>query len=214
VSEPYDQHQTIEAFLNAAGAKQPAPGGGSVAALVGALASAMGEMVINYSIGKKDLAAHQAELQAALKEFGRARQLMLALMVEDQAAYQALTDARKKARASGPGTDGTPEFNAALLASIRVPQSIGATSVAIIELADRMAMNVNKHLLSDLAVCAELAMATTRCAVYNVRVNLSDVTDQRERDHFEQWCAKLLTHAREVIQRVMPKIWSQPTSAS
>jgi formiminotetrahydrofolate cyclodeaminase len=57
-------------------------------------------------------------------------------------------------------------------------------------------------------------MATARCAVYNVRGTLSDVKDQSERDHFEQWCAKLLNHGREGIQRVMPKIWSQPTSAS
>src|SRR5947208_3929534 len=92
----FDSHHTIEDFLAAAAAKQPAPGGGSVAALTGALAAAMGEMVINYSVGKKDLAQHQAELSAALQEFHRARELMLALMAEDQAAYQALTDARKR----------------------------------------------------------------------------------------------------------------------
>ena len=42
-----------------------APGGGSVAALAGALAAAMGEMVLNYSIGKKDLAAHEPVLREA-----------------------------------------------------------------------------------------------------------------------------------------------------
>jgi len=58
----------------------PAPGGGSVTALAGALAVSMGEMVLNYSIGKKDLAPHAAELQAALAEFGRARAMLLELM--------------------------------------------------------------------------------------------------------------------------------------
>lgn len=211
MAETYDQNHTIKSFLDAAAAKQPAPGGGSVAALAGALAASMGEMVINYSVGKKNLAAYEGELQEALKEFHRARQLMLGLMAEDQAGYVALTDARKKLK---EGACKPEDFDAALLTSIRVPQAIGATAVAVIELADRMAQKVNHYLLSDLAVSAELAMATARCAVYNVRVNLSDVKDPHERDHFEQWCAKLLIHGREAIQRVMPKIWSQPTSAS
>jgi glutamate formiminotransferase/formiminotetrahydrofolate cyclodeaminase len=209
--ETYDQNHTIKAFLDAAAAKQPAPGGGSVAALAGALAASMGEMVVNYSVGKKTLAAYEADLQEALKEFHRARQLMLALMAEDQAGYVALTEMRKKLK---DGACKPEHFDAALLASIRVPQAIGATAVAVIELADRMAQKVNHYLLSDLAVCAELAMATARCATYNVRVNLSDVKDAGERDHFERWCATLLSHGREAIQRAMPKIWSQPTSAS
>jgi formiminotetrahydrofolate cyclodeaminase len=209
--ETYDQHHTIEAFLDAAAAKQPAPGGGSVAALAGALAASMGEMVVNYSVGKKNLAAYDGELQVALKEFHRARQLMVALMAEDQAGYVALTEMRKKLK---EGACKPADFDAALLASIRIPQAIGAAAVAVIELADRMAKKVNHYLLSDLAVCAELAMATARCATYNVRVNLSDVKDASERQHFEQWCGQLLSHGRGAIQRVMPKIWSQPTDAS
>ena len=62
----HDEKNTIEEFLNAAAAKQPAPGGGSVTALVGALAASMGEMVINYSIGKKDLEPFIDELRPAL----------------------------------------------------------------------------------------------------------------------------------------------------
>ena len=82
----YDQNTTIQDFLNAAAAKQPAPGGGSVTALVGALAASMGEMVVNYSIGKKGLEAHQVELKEVVGELHRARQLLLQLMAEDQRA--------------------------------------------------------------------------------------------------------------------------------
>ena len=51
----FDRTTSIDAFLSATAAKQPTPGGGSVAALAGALSSAIGEMVLSYSIGKKDL---------------------------------------------------------------------------------------------------------------------------------------------------------------
>src|SRR5256714_3130312 len=198
----YDGKTTIGAFLNAAAAKQPAPGGGSAAALAGALAAAMGEMVLNYSVGKKDLAQFQPELREALSELTRARQLLLQLMVEDQIAYEALTAARKLPP-SHPTRQN--EFDVALLASIRVPQAMGASAVAILELCDRAADRVNHFLLSDLAVCCELAMATVRCAIYNVRANLPDVTDPRDRDKIEATTTHLLDRAVVLVRRVIPR---------
>lgn len=202
----YDTDTTIGQFLEAAAAKQPAPGGGSVAALVGALAASMGEMVVNYSVGKKGLEAHREELAAALRELGRARALMLQLMVEDQVAYEALTVARKLPESSAQRAE---QFPAALLASISTPQSVGATAVAILGLCDRLVEMCNHYLLSDLAVSADLAMATVRCAVYNVRVNLVDVTDPAERQRIESDMGQVLSHAAMLIQRVSPRIWAR-----
>src|SRR4051794_28832791 len=178
----YDKNQTIDSFLTATAAKQPAPGGGSVAALAGALASAIGEMVVNYSVGKKVLAPYQDELRHALIELQRARQVMLELMVEDQAAFETLSSVKKLGQSD--------KFDAALLACIRIPQAIGTTAAAVLHLCDRLTDKVNKILLSDLAVCAEIAMATVRCAAYNVRVNLSDVADQTERTKFDAAASK------------------------
>jgi formiminotetrahydrofolate cyclodeaminase len=197
----FDRTQPLESYLAAAAAKQPAPGGGSVAALVGALASSMGEMVLNYSIGKKDLAAHEPKLKEVLLEFTRARAVMLELMVEDQAAFEALTSTRK--------ANDRERFAPALLACIRIPQSVAATAVAVLELCDRVADFVNPRLASDLAVCTELSMATVRCAVYNVRVNLPDVTEESERRHLDQSNARALSQATALIQRVLPKIWAR-----
>src|SRR3954453_3537584 len=90
-----DQTTSINDFLNAAAAKQPAPGGGSVTALAGALAATMGEMVLNYSVGRKSLAAFEPELKSALAELTRARSLLIHLMAEDQVAFEALSAARK-----------------------------------------------------------------------------------------------------------------------
>ena len=202
----YDAQTTIGKFLDAAAAKQPAPGGGSVTALVGALAASMAEMVVNYSVGKKGLEAHQDDLRAALAELTRARGLMLRLMAEDQVAYEALTAARKLPEGS-PQRD--EEFPAALLASISTPQSIAAAAVAVLGLCDRLVDASNHYLLSDLAVSADLAMATVRCAIYNVRVNLADVTDAAERQRIEAEMGQVLAHAAVLIQRVSPRIWAR-----
>jgi formiminotetrahydrofolate cyclodeaminase len=202
----HDQTSTIEIFLNAAAARQPAPGGGSVAAMVGALAASMGEMVVNYSIGKKGLEAHAAGHQAALAQFHKARQLLLGLMAEDQLAYESLTAARKLA-ASDPSRE--EAIAIALLASIRVPEAMAATAVSILDLAGKIVDTANYFLLSDLAVCADLAMATTRCAIYNVRVNLPEITDAKEKAEIETAIDGLLSRGLIAVQRVSPRIWQR-----
>ena len=202
----FDQDSTIKQFLDAAAAKQPTPGGGSVAALAGALAASMGEMTVNYSIGKKDLAAFEGELKPALAEYHKARQVLVQLMAEDQAAYAALTAARKLPEGSAERASQLP---VALTACIRGPQAIAATAVAVLELCERVVNFVNPWLLSDLAVCADLSMATVRCAVYNVRVNLPDITDAAERQRIEGATFELLSRAGLLIQQVSPRIWAR-----
>ena len=202
----YDASTTIAEFLQATASKQPTPGGGSVAALTGALAAAIGEMTVQYSLGKKGLEAFEGELRPAQQEFERARQLLLDLMVEDQNAYQALTAVRKLAEDSAQRRS---EYPVALLASIRTPESIAATAVATLELCDRVINFINFYLLSDLAVCADLSMATVRCAVYNVRANLSSVTDAADRQRIESTVSQMLSRAAVLIQRVGPRIWER-----
>ena len=207
----YDHNTTIHDFLNATAAKQPTPGGGSVTALAGALAAAMGEMVLHYSVGKKDLAAHQDDLKTGLAELTRARALLLGLMVEDQVAYEALTAARKLP-ASAPNRQN--ELDVALLACIRIPQAMGATALAILAEADRLVDKVNHHLLSDLAVCCELAMATVRSAGYNVRVNLPELTDPRDRERIQGDADHLLSRATHVVARAVGRIWARHARGS
>jgi len=201
-----DARTTIGEFLEAAAAKQPCPGGGSVAALAGALAASMGEMVLNYSVGKKGLEAHRDSLQNTLDEFHRARQLLLGLMSEDQSAYLAMSAARKLPKDSPQWRQ---QFPAALLASVRTPEAIAAAAVAILDRCDRVVDIVNPFLLSDLAVCAELAMATVRCGIHNVRANLPDVTDPSDRQRIEAVVNQLLSRAITLIRHVIPRIWER-----
>jgi formiminotetrahydrofolate cyclodeaminase len=202
----YDASTTIDGFLSATAARQPTPGGGSVTALVGALAAATGEMVINYSIGKKGLEAFQDELKPALAEITRARMVLLQLMAEDQAAYEAVSALRKLPPDSPERKDQLP---AAMLASVRVPQAIAATSVAILERCDRLVNFTNYYLLSDLAVAADLAMAAIRCAIYSVRANLKDLPDPEDRRDAETTIGQILNRAVLLIQSVAPRIWDR-----
>ncbi len=79
----------------------------------------------------------------------------------------------------------------------------------MLELSDRIINFVNPQLLSDLAVCCDLAMATVRCATYSVRANMCDVSDPRERQHNEANVTQLLSRAAGIIQKVSPRIWAR-----
>lgn len=201
----YDQNVTIQRFLDAAAARQPTPGGGSIAALTGAMSASMGEMVVNYSIGKKGLEPFQDELKKAYEALHRTRALMMSLMAEDQQAYSALSTAKKLP----PGDEREKQVAAALRSAIRTPEAIGAASVAILRICDDIINYVNFYLLSDLAVCADLAMATARCSVYNMRVNLSELQDTADRQRIESAIGEMLSSGAKLIQGISPRIWAR-----
>src|SRR5512144_2965361 len=82
-------------FLDDIAARTPSPGGGSVAAAVGALAAALARMTVEYTAGKKKYAGHEDRLQRLLEELRRAGQMLGELMGEDMAAYERYAAARK-----------------------------------------------------------------------------------------------------------------------
>lgn len=201
-----DLNTPVSAFLAAAAARQPTPGGGAAAALTGALAASMAEMTLNYSVNKKGLEHFQSEIKPALERVHTARLMLQQLAVEDQEAYAAMTAARKL-----PADDPTREamLAEAIATAVRVPQTITATCVAVLELCDHVVNFVNPYLLSDLAVAADLAMTGARCGVYNVRINLPEITDERQRTQVESSIAESLLRASRVVQRVSPRIWER-----
>ena len=186
-----DANATIADFTAAAAAKQPTPGGGAVTALAGALAATMGEMVLQYSVNKKDLVTHAAFNAEVLAEFTRARHALLELMAEDQAVFAALTAAKK----AGGETQSFVE------ACIAVPQAMGAMALAILDLARRVAPTSNRYLASDLAVCGELATAAVRAASHNVRANLGDVSAER-RAELEADCERSVNLAVDHVRKL------------
>lgn len=201
-----DLSTPVVAFLDSAAARQPTPGGGATAALVGALAASMAEMALNYSVNKKGLEHFQSELKPALERAHKARTMLQQLVVEDQLAYEAMSGLQKLPAESPERVAG---WSDAVAEAVRVPQAVTATCIALLELCDNMVNFVNPHLLSDLAVAADLAMAGARCAVYNVRINLSLITDEKARTHVEASINEMLMRACKVIQGVSPRIWER-----
>ena len=102
--------RSIHAYLEALSAHEPTPGGGSVAALVGALAAGLGVMVANFTLGRKKYARVSAEVEERLANLSQALQVLEDLVQEDIDAYGAVgagfamprgTEVQSKQRAQG-----------------------------------------------------------------------------------------------------------------
>ena len=190
---------TFGELLDQVGAKTPAPGGGAVASAVGAVASALGRMVVAYSIGKKNLAEHQPALERATIVLGRTAELLLELADEDAAAYTLVNELSKL-----PETDERrrAEWEAAVEAAVNVPRAVVGACGDLLRLLETLEPITNRHLRSDLAIAAVLAEAAARCGWWNVRVNLTLMTDGAARGALEAEMRALLQDAHERRGRV------------
>jgi len=182
---------SIAEFLDRAGARSPAPGGGSVAALVGALATTMGQMAARYTIGNPKYASHEPALRTWLNELSRARDAFCELMAEDMAAYE-----RYAAAARTTDAEGKMERARALATATAVPMEVVAMAVAVARHMDAMKDRCNRHLLSDLVVGAVLCDAAAHAAAANARVNLAQFEDRSEAERLAGDLAGMLARVR------------------
>jgi formiminotetrahydrofolate cyclodeaminase len=190
--------QSVSEFLSRVAAKAPTPGGGAVASTVGALAAALAHMVVSYSIGKKNLAAHQADLEAAAKVLTRSREVLLQLADEDAAAYGLVNEL---ARLPEADPRRRAEYPAACQAAVQVPLAVMAAGVDLLRLFDRLAPITNKHLSSDLGIAVELARATVEASNWNVEINVGAL-NASARDATLQQAGTLRHAASEIVARV------------
>lgn len=169
----------VAAFLDRLASADPAPGGGSAAALAGAIAAALVAMTCNLTVGREQFAAVEAEARAVLAEAEELRRRLTTAIDADATAYAAVAAALKLPRA-------TPEERAArsarlqeaLAGAARVPLAAAADCAAVLALAERAARVVNPNVLSDVVVAVHLARAALLAAAANVEVNLPALRDE------------------------------------
>ncbi len=180
--------QPLRHFMDKLASKSPEPGGGSVAALTGALGAALVSMVCNLTLGKEKYKDVQPRIEALLKESEKLRDEMQGLIQKDTEVYGALsdvykmpknTDAEKAAR--------TARMQEALKKACQVPLEIGLKSLDVARLAERAADIGNVAAVSDAGVAVLLAQACAQSAALNVKINVNSIKD--EAYNKEAWTA-------------------------
>ena len=178
VREAMTGGETLSGFVEAVASSAPMPGGGSVVAHVGALGAALAEMVAGLTIGRKKYVAVEGEMKELAARAVTLGARLAALVKEDSDSY-ALVSAAYKLQKETPVQVAARDaaIQAALMKAAAVPLETARACVAVAKLAASCAQNGNTNAVSDAGVAALLAEAACKGAAYNVRINVSSMSD-------------------------------------
>ena len=183
---------TVKDFLDKVACSDPVPGGGSIAALNGALASALSTMVARLTVGKKGYEASEEVMQHAQTLTTRFQKEFIALIDKDSEAYDEVFACFKLPKA-------TDEEKAARSAAIQeatkfaalVPMQVARNAYELMTVIMDVARLGNRNAVTDACVAMMSARSAVLGALMNVRINLGSLKDK-------EFAAKLQAEAAEL----------------
>lgn len=203
--------QPVTQFLDELASSAATPGGGSGAAIMGALGAALVSMVCNLTIGKKNYAEVEPEMRSVLHDAEALRQRLADMVAEDIAAFNGLmaayglpklSDEDKAARGAA--------IQHALRAATETPLACARACAEVIKLSMRAAEVGNRNVISDAGVGALAAQAALRSAALNVDINVPSLQDQAFakacRDEMDALLASAVPLAEQAIALVKSKL--------
>ena len=169
---------TLEEFTASLSAGTPTPGGGSAAALSGALSASLLQMVSDLTIGREPYKAHDASVRAIRQKAEGLRKDLLALVDRDAEAYDGVIRAIRLPK----GSETEKEARAAALSranlfATETPLAVADACAALMSMAVELAHKGNPNAVSDVGTAALLAYAGLRAGILNVRTNLKGIGD-------------------------------------
>jgi formiminotetrahydrofolate cyclodeaminase len=169
--------QTIETYLDSLAARQPAPGGGTAAALHLAQGAALVGMVARYSTGEK-YREHAAAIERVISSADAARESALELAAADAAAFTGVTDAYRLPHDSEADKDARSQAIAVALArAAEPPADLIDLSRHVLELAETLLPAANRNVITDIGAAAEAVRAAAATSRLNIEINVGGVTD-------------------------------------
>lgn len=202
----YSEQRIID-FLDTLASAEPTPGGGSAAALGGALAAALVSMVCNLTLGKKGYEAVQGEMEAIRTRSEALRGKLARLLEADTQAYQQVMAAYRLPRRTAEEKEAREAtLQAALVEATEVPLAIAEACAEVMELALPAAQKGNRWAASDAGVAVLLAEAALHGALLNVRTNLASLRDEALAQRLRERMAGLVEGKEDLKERVLGAI--------
>ena len=184
-------HQSCREFSEALASKAPVPGGGGAAALIGALAAALGSMAVNLSLGKKDLLLFEADHRRMLRE-------------TDSLRFEPLSRAYSMPKSS---PDYAGVMASATLRAAEAPLEMMRCCCRLIALLEELREKASPLLLSDVGCASEAARSALTCAAMNVFANTRMLPDNGKAQDLaaqaESMLSEYIPRAQAVSDSVM-----------
>ncbi|MBA3623350.1 MAG: cyclodeaminase/cyclohydrolase family protein [Methylibium sp.] len=198
---------STEAFLDALASGNATPGGGSAAAVMGAMAAALVSMVCNLTIGKKGYESAEAEMKSVLGEAEALRTRLLEMVPQDIAAFDWLmagyklpkgTDAEKSARSAA--------IQKGLQGATQVPLDCAVACAEVMRLTARAVEVGNVNVISDVGVGVLAGWAALRSAALNVHINAPQIKDREFAESRLAQLEELLAECGPLAEQVHDKV--------
>jgi glutamate formiminotransferase/formiminotetrahydrofolate cyclodeaminase len=201
---------TIRSYLDKLASAEPEPGGGSVAALVGALGAALITMVTDLTLGKEKYADVQetvAEIRVGAEQLRTQLQKLVTL---DALAYRKVAVAMKLPKGSdAEKAEREQALQAALVGAAEVPLKVAEAATEVARLSLPAAEKGNVNAVSDAGVAVLLADSAAQAAALNVKINLAWIGNENyKRDAWARVEAALAETAR-LRDTVLPLTYSK-----
>ena len=168
------ENKSLNEYLTELASNKPVPGGGSAAALVGAIGIACLTKVVSFTIGKEKYKSVEKEMKDFLNKLEILYGSFMKLCSEDAKAYKKLSDAFKMPK----GEERDKKVQETLKEAMDVPLEICKNAYESISLCPAVREKGNKNLTSDVDCAIRMLKCAYQSAVVNVEINLKDVKDK------------------------------------
>ncbi|MEW6069032.1 MAG: cyclodeaminase/cyclohydrolase family protein [Candidatus Thermoplasmatota archaeon] len=188
--------KNIKEFLNELASSAPAPGGGSAAALSGALGTSLLAMVCRLTIGQKGYEGVASELENILKDLESIREKLTVLITEDAIAFNKVVEAYKMAR-------DREVIEEALKNATQPPLEVMRRSFSALKLAKIVAQKGNISAISDVGCACYCLENSLKCAELNVKINLTIIKGGIFRNEVKKELESLLAESAQLKTEIM-----------
>ncbi len=197
-------NQSISEFLDTTASNKPAPGGGSVAALSGALGAALSSMVCNLTLGKDKYQDSEEEMKEVLRHTEVLRAKLTKLIDLDTQAFNDVITAFKMPKDSDEQIVArSSAIQEGYKKAAQVPLTTARTCFEILEHAKKAADLGNPNSISDAAVSALMARSGVHGAILNVEINLSCIKDRGFVKDLSSELADLMNTTDEITEEIL-----------
>jgi glutamate formiminotransferase/formiminotetrahydrofolate cyclodeaminase len=197
----------ITEFVDEVSRDTPAPGGGSIAALAGALGSALASMVVNLSVGKGEFSSRYDDLcQLAEKAQSIKDQLVLAVDDDTEAFNEVIAGMRMAKDTAEQIEARSKVIRAGYKAAAEVPLNTARLCREVLDICQAAADIGNESVMSDAGVGALMAYAGVQGAIHNVRINLPHTRDEDFIYRMNSQLGALLSESKEICESIQQQV--------
>ncbi len=198
---------TVKEFLAKTAGNAPVPGGGSIAALSAAIASALTEMVANLTIGKKKYEDKEEMMKQIAASANNYQMLFIHDIDADSDAYNNVFDAFKLPKETEEEkTERNKQIQETIKIAAEVPMEVARKGYAMMDIISQVAENGNQNAITDACVSMMTARTAVLSAILNVKINLSSLRDEAYIAQMKQECDLLEKASIAKEQELLNKV--------